>query len=44
MITDEIDEAYFNSHRILVMRKGEIVAEMLPEKTSEAALAEVVNG
>ena len=44
MITDEIDEAYFNSHRILVMRKGEIVAELLPEKTSEAALAEVVNG
>lgn len=44
MITDEIDEAYFNSHRILVMRKGELVAELLPEKTSEAALAEVVNG
>lgn len=44
MITDEIDEAYFNSHRILVMRKGEIVAELLPEKTSESALAEVVNG
>lgn len=44
MITDEIDEAYFNSHRILVMRKGAIVAELLPEKTSEAALAEVVNG
>lgn len=44
MITDEIDEAFFNSHRILVMRKGEIVAEILPEKTTEAALAEVVNG
>ena len=44
MITDEIDEAYFNSHRILVMRKGAIVAEILPEKTTEAALAEVVNG
>ncbi len=44
MITDEIDEAFFNSHRILVMRKGAIVAEILPEKTTEAALAEVVNG
>lgn len=44
MITDEIDEAFFNSHRILVMRKGEIVAQMHPEHTTEAALAEVVNG
>lgn len=44
MITDEIDEAFFNSHRILVMRKGEITAEFLPGQTTEAALAEVVNG
>ncbi|MBK5145389.1 sugar ABC transporter ATP-binding protein [Budviciaceae bacterium BWR-B9] len=44
MITDEIDEAFFNSHRILVMRKGEITAEYLPGETTEAALAEVVNG
>ncbi|WP_159564914.1 sugar ABC transporter ATP-binding protein [Budvicia diplopodorum] len=44
MITDEIDEAFFNSHRILVMRKGEITAEFLPGETTEAALAEVVNG
>jgi len=44
MVTDEIDEAFFNSHRILVMRKGEMIAEILPEHTTEAALAEVVNG
>lgn len=44
MVTDEIDEAFFNSHRILVMRKGEITAEFWPTKTTEAELAEVVNG
>ncbi|SQI41801.1 Arabinose import ATP-binding protein AraG [Leminorella richardii] len=44
MITDEIDEAFFNSHRILVMRKGELTSEFLPGETTEAELAEVVNG
>lgn len=44
MITDEIDEAFFNSHRILVMRKGEITSEYLPGETTEAILSEVVNG
>ncbi len=44
LICDEIEEAYYNSHRILVMRAGELVAEFLPAETSEAALAEVVNG
>ncbi|NDL63652.1 sugar ABC transporter ATP-binding protein [Acerihabitans arboris] len=44
MICDEIEEAYFNSHRILVMRAGALVAEFLTSETTEAALAEVVNG
>ncbi len=44
MICDEIEEAYYNSHRILVMSAGELVAEFLPADTSEAQLAEVVNG
>ncbi|HEY0209377.1 sugar ABC transporter ATP-binding protein [Acerihabitans sp.] len=44
MICDEIEEAYFNSHRILVMRAGSLVAEFLTSQTTEAALAEVVNG
>jgi simple sugar transport system ATP-binding protein len=44
MICDEIEEAFYNSHRILVMRAGKLVAEYLPEQTTEAALAEVVNG
>ena len=44
MITDEIDEAFFNSHRILVMRKGEITSTYLPGETTESILSEVVNG
>ncbi|WP_273803989.1 MULTISPECIES: sugar ABC transporter ATP-binding protein [Providencia] len=44
MVTDEIDEAFFNSHRILVMRKGEIISTYLPGETTEAILSEVVNG
>ncbi|WP_410013462.1 sugar ABC transporter ATP-binding protein [Sodalis sp. C49] len=44
MICDEIEEAYFNSHRILVMKAGTLVAEFLTSQTTEAALAEVVNG
>ncbi|CAI1634051.1 MULTISPECIES: sugar ABC transporter ATP-binding protein [Serratia] len=44
MVCDEIDEAYFNSHRIIVMRSGRLVQEFLPSNSSEAAIAEVVNG
>ncbi|EKT56087.1 sugar ABC transporter ATP-binding protein [Providencia burhodogranariea] len=44
MITDEIDEAFFNSHRILVMRKGEITSSYLPGEITENILSEVVNG
>ncbi|XBS69060.1 sugar ABC transporter ATP-binding protein [Acerihabitans sp. KWT182] len=44
MICDEIEEAYYNSHRILVMRGGALTAEFLTSQTTEAALAEVVNG
>ena len=44
MICDEIPEAYYNSHRILVMRKGELVAEFYPHQCTEQQVAEVVNG
>ncbi len=44
MICDEIPEAYYNSHRVLVMRKGELVAEFAPHQSSEAQIAEVING
>ncbi|MDU8925091.1 sugar ABC transporter ATP-binding protein [Pasteurellaceae bacterium LIM206] len=41
-ITDEIEEAYYNSHRVFVMRKGSLVAEFLPSKTTEQEIAEVL--
>lgn len=44
MICDEIPEAYYNSHRVLVMRKGELVAEFAPHQSSEAQIAEAING
>lgn len=44
IICDEIPEAYYNSHRVLVMRKGELVAEFYPHQCTEQQIAEVVNG
>lgn len=44
MICDEIPEAYYNSHRVLVMRKGELIAEFYPHQCTEQQIAEVVNG
>ena len=43
MICDEIPEAYYNSHRVLVMRKGELVASFAPHQCSEEEIAGVVN-
>lgn len=43
MICDEIPEAYYNSHRILVMRKGELVASFAPHQCREEEIAGVVN-
>jgi simple sugar transport system ATP-binding protein len=43
MICDEIPEAYYNSHRVLVMRRGELVAEFNPHRCREEEIAEVVN-
>lgn len=42
MICDEIPEAYYNSHRVLVMRRGELVAEFNPHRCTEQEIAEVV--
>ena len=44
MICDEIPEAYYNSHRVMVMRKGELIAEFAPHQSTEQQIAEVVNG
>ena len=42
MICDEIPEAYYNSHRVLVMRRGRLVAEFNPHHCREEEIAEVV--
>ena len=44
MICDEIEEAWYQSHRILVMQKGQITHSFLPDSSSQARIAEVVNG
>ncbi|WP_158782547.1 sugar ABC transporter ATP-binding protein [Pantoea sp. BAV 3049] len=43
MICDEIPEAYYNSHRVLVMRKGELIASFAPHQCREEEIAGVVN-
>ena len=43
MISDEIPEVLYHSHRVLVMRAGRITAERIPFKSSEAELMAAVN-
>ena len=43
MISDEIPEVYHNCNRVLVMRKGRIVAEFDTTKTSEQEIYACVN-
>jgi len=44
MICDEIEEAWYQSHRILVMKQGRITHTFLPDSSSQMQIAEVVNG
>jgi simple sugar transport system ATP-binding protein len=44
LITDEVEEALHQSHRILVMRSGRINAVYSPTQVSEAELREAING
>lgn len=41
-VTDEVSEAYYYSHRILIMKKGEIIDEMLPINTTEKHIEELI--
>lgn len=41
-VTDEIEEAFYNSHRVLIMKKGTITQEFLPSQTTEKAIEEVI--
>ena len=43
MISDEIPEVLYHSHRILVMRAGRLAAEFRPDRVSEAALREAID-
>ena len=43
MISDEVGEVFFNSHRVLIMREGRIVGEYAPRRCSETTLQEAVD-
>jgi simple sugar transport system ATP-binding protein len=43
LISDEIPEALHQSHRVMVMRQGRLVAECVSADTTEQALSEIVN-
>lgn len=41
-VTDEVEEAYYNSHRILIMKKGKIINELIPSQTTEKDIEELI--
>ncbi len=43
MISDEIPEVLYHSHRVLVMREGRLTTDVPAENTSEDALRQAVN-
>ncbi len=43
LISDEIPEVFYNSHRVLVMREGRISAAFAPRDCTEATLQEAVD-
>ncbi len=43
MISDEVPEVLYHSHRILVMRRGRIVAERRPDQTSADELEQLID-
>ena len=43
MISDEIPEVLYHSHRVLVMRDGRMTADYVPFRSSEADLTAAVN-
>ncbi len=43
LISDEIPEVLYHTHRILVMHAGRITATFRPDETSEAALREAID-
>jgi simple sugar transport system ATP-binding protein len=43
VISDEVQEVLYNCHRMLIMSKGRVVTELIPEETSEKELSEKYN-
>jgi simple sugar transport system ATP-binding protein len=43
IISDEIHEVFYHSHRVLVMRQGRLTTDVPTENTSEDALRQAVN-
>ncbi len=43
LISDEVPEVLYNCHRILLMRKGQLVGEFFPEHISEHELNQKIN-
>jgi simple sugar transport system ATP-binding protein len=42
LISDEIPEVYYNADRVLHMREGRLVGELVPGEAGEDELAEAV--
>jgi simple sugar transport system ATP-binding protein len=43
LISDEVPEVFYHSHRVLVMRRGRLAGECIPHESSEEALQAVVD-
>ncbi|MFL1801041.1 sugar ABC transporter ATP-binding protein [Plesiomonas shigelloides] len=43
MISDEIPEVYYNSHRVIVMKEGRFTHEFTPSRCTEHEIMEAVN-
>lgn len=43
LISDETPEVYYHTHRVLVMRQGRLVAELVPHASSEAELQAAID-
>jgi simple sugar transport system ATP-binding protein len=43
LISDEIPEVFYHSHRVLVMKRGRLAAERIPHASSEDELQAVVD-
>ena len=43
LISDEIPEALYHSHRVMVMRRGQVVRQFVSAETSEEEVVEAVN-